>query len=262
MAYNLTDPQKDLLRWMVQENRAGRLPDEFHVHWTEEIGGITLEHQVQGNHPEITAGALDALEATSLLIGTPSIQTQRSQSDRPGGSPKFTERQFEIGRRVVITARAAEAVNSDFDAPDESFMTQLTPLSDTSNLDTELNERCLPPLRTGSSNPKMWDTSVRTAVVILEERLRDVGGIADPERIGRGLVNDVFAANGTLADRFTKSEREGYRDLYAGIVGVFRNVYGHRIVDPTPEDAGAFIVFVNLLLKRLEDLREETDMTF
>jgi hypothetical protein len=108
----------------------------------------------------------------------------------------------------------------------------------------------------------MWDTSVRTAVVILEERLRDVGGIADPERIGRGLVNDVFAANGTLADRFTKSEREGYKDLYAGIVGVFRNVYEHRIVDPTPEDAGAFIVFVNLLLKRLEDLREETDMTF
>ena len=67
-------------------------------------------------------------------------------------------------------------------------------------------------------------------------------------------MNSVFAANGTLADRFTKSEREGYRDLYAGIVGVFRNVYGHRIVDPTPEDAGAFIVFVNLLLKRLEDL--------
>jgi Protein of unknown function (Hypoth_ymh) len=238
---------------MVQENRAGRLPDEFHVHWTEEIGGIILEHQVQRNHPEITAGALDTLEATGLLIGTPSIQTQRSQ---------FTERPFEIGRRVVITARAAEAVDSDFDAPDESFMTQLTPLSDTSNLDTELNERCLPPLRTGSSNPKMWDTSVRTAVVILEERLRDVGGIADPERIGRGLVNDVFAANGPLADRFTKSEREGYRDLYAGIVGVFRNVYGHRIVDPTPEDAGSFIVFVNLLLKRLEDLREETDMTF
>src|SRR5215208_1485956 len=237
---------------MVQENRAGRLPDEFHVHWTEEVGGLILEHQVQGNHPEIMAGALDALEATGLLIGTLSIQTPRSQSGHPGGSPKFTERQFEIGRRAVITARAAEAVDSDFDAPDESFMTQLTPLSDTSNLDTELYERCLPPLRTGSSNPKMWDTSVRTAVVILEERLRDVGGIADQERIGRGLVNDVFAANGTLADR----------DLYTGIVGVFRNVYGHRIVDPTPEDAGAFIVFVNLLLKRLEDLREETDVTF
>ena len=140
-------------------------------------------------------------------------------------------------------------------------MRQLTPLSDTSNLDLELNERSVPPLRTGSSNPKMWDTSFRTAVVILEERLRDVGGIAVPESIGRGLVNDVVAVNGTLADRFSGSESEGYRDLYAGIVGVFRNVYGHRVVDPTPEDAGAFIVFVNLLLERLEVLRE-TDMTF
>jgi hypothetical protein len=243
---------------MVQENRAGRLSDEFRVHWMEEVDGLILEYQGQGGHPEITAGALDALEATGLLIGTPSIQTIRSQSGSPN-KPKFKERQSEIGRMVVITARAAEAVDSDFDAPDESFMTQLTPLSDTSNLDDELNERCLPPLRTGSSNPKMWDTSVRTAVVILEERLRNVGGIADPERIGRHLVNDVFAANGTLADRFTKSEREGYRDLYAGIVGVFRNVYGHRLVDPTPEEAGAFIVFVNLLLKRLEDLRKEAD---
>jgi hypothetical protein len=94
VAYNLTYPQKDLLRWMVQENRAGRLPDEFHVHWTEESGGIILEHQVQGNHPENTAGTLDALEATGLLIGTPTIQTQRSQSGRPGGRPKFTELDF------------------------------------------------------------------------------------------------------------------------------------------------------------------------
>jgi hypothetical protein len=88
VAYNLTDPQKDLLRWMVQENRAGRLPDEFHVHWPEEIGGIILEHQVQGNHPEITAGALDALEATGLLIGTPSIQTQEVDRSSQRGSSK------------------------------------------------------------------------------------------------------------------------------------------------------------------------------
>jgi hypothetical protein len=258
VAYNLTNPQKDLLRWMVQENRAGRLLDEFHVHWLEEFGGLILEYQDQGDYPQITQGALDSLEAAGLLIGIPNIQTRTSQSGTVK-KPKFTESRSELGRRVVITARAAEAVDSDFDAPDESFMTQLTPLSDTSNLDDELNERCLPPLMTGSSNPKMWDTSVRTAVVILEERLRDVGGIADSERIGRGLVNDVFGANGSMAGRFTSSERDGYRDLYSGIVGVFRNVYAHRIVDPTPEEAGAFIVFVNLLLKRLEDLREEAE---
>jgi Protein of unknown function (Hypoth_ymh) len=51
------------------------------------------------------------------------------------------------------------------------------------------------------------------------------------------------------------SERQGYRDLYAGIVGAFRNPSAHRLVDPSPEEGGAFIVFVNLLLSKLEALR-------
>jgi hypothetical protein len=46
--------------------------------------------------------------------------------------------------------------------------------------------------------------------------------------------------------------------LYAGVVGAFRNRYAHRLIDPLPEDGGAFIVFVNLLLKMLEDLRPPT----
>jgi hypothetical protein len=69
-------------------------------------------------------------------------------------------------------------------------------------------------------------------------------------------VNDVFGTNGTLASKFTvASEREGYRDLYAGIVGAYRNPFAHRLIDPSPEEGGAFIVFVNLLLKKLEALR-------
>jgi len=92
--------------------------------------------------------------------------------------------------------------------------------------------------------------------VILEERLRDVGGVSDPGRVGRELVNDLFGQSGTLAAKFSNdSERQGYRDLYAGVVGAFRNPYAHRLVDPIPEDGGAFVVFVNLLLKKLEDLR-------
>jgi hypothetical protein len=43
--------------------------------------------------------------------------------------------------------------------------------------------------------------------------------------------------------------------LYAGTIGAFRNPSAHRLIDPTPEEGGAFIVFVNLLLKKLEDLR-------
>lgn len=91
--------------------------------------------------------------------------------------------------------------------------------------------------------------------MVLEERIRRAAGIADPGRTGRDLVNDVFGGKGTLAGRFeSESERNGYRDLYTGVVGVFRNRYAHRLVDPTPEDGGALIVFVNLLLKMTDDL--------
>lgn len=138
-----------------------------------------------------------------------------------------------------------------------SFVKHLSPLADVTNLDDEIKHRCLPSLGAGSADPKMWDTAVRTAVVVLEERLRDVGGISDESIIGRDLVNKVFGDKGTLADELSnKPEQQGYREIYAGTVGVFRNRYAHRLVDPTPEDGGTFIIFVNLLLKMLEELRQ------
>ena len=155
-----------------------------------------------------------------------------------------------------MLGKAYEAVDSDFSAPDVSFVKHLTPLADVTNLDAELKQRWLPILGAGSVDPKLWDSVVRTAGVILEERPRDVGGITNPSRTGRDLVNDVFGTRGTLLAKIPNdSERQGYQDVYAGIVGVFRNPYAHRLVDPTPEDGGAFVLFVNLLLKTLEDLR-------
>ena len=83
-----------------------------------------------------------------------------------------------------------------------------------------------------------------------------MGSITDPNRTGRDLVNDVFGDRGTLTSKFPiQSERIGYRELYSGIVGAFRNPSAHRFIDPLPEEGGAFIVFVNLLLKKLEELR-------
>lgn len=159
--------------------------------------------------------------------------------------------QHESRRRCTLTGRAYEAVDTDFNAPDISFIKYLTPLGDLDGFDEELKQRCLPILGASNANPRMmWDSAVRTLGVILEERLHDVGSISDPNQTGRDLVNDVFGKNGTLASKFTvASERDGYRELYAGIVGAFRNPSAHRLIDPSPEEGGAFIVFVNLLLK-------------
>lgn len=252
MPYNLTEGQKNLVRWMVQENRAGNLPNEFSILWTT---GDSIIAQYEGDQPELIRGDLDAIDSADLVISDVSydIKTSRYGSSK---RPKFRERQVERSRRCRLTAKAYEAVDSGFDTPDTSFITQLTPLADVTNLDDELKRRCLPILGAGSADPMMWDSAVRTAGVILEARLREVGGIHDMDRVGRQLVNDVFGDKGSLASKFAvPSERLGYRELYSGVVGAFRNPSAHRVVDPTPEEGGAFIVFVNLLLKRLEDLR-------
>jgi len=250
MPYNLTENQKDIVRWMVQDTRAGNLPEEFHVVWIVGAGGEIVERP--GEHPELTKGALDALHTAGLIMSNIRYETKMYKT----GSTLQQVESEESGWRCTLTARAFEAVDSDFDAPDTDFVRHVTPLADVTNLDDELKQRVLLILGAGSADPKLWDSAVRTAGVILEERLREVGGIADAGRVGQDLVNGVFGKSGTLASRFSlDAERQGYRDLYAGVVGAFRNPYAHRLMDPVPEDGGAFIVFINLLLKMLEDLR-------
>lgn len=243
MNYNLTDRQKDLVRWLVDAVRAGQLSEEFTVVWSQ--GGSTvLEFHGDGSPPEFTEGALDALSHADLLHCRP--HTKVSSSGRL----------FEASRGCTLAGTAYTAVDRDFDTPDTSFIRYLTPLADVPGFDSEIQQRCLPTLGTGGANPANWDTALRNCRAILEERLRDVGGISDASRVGRDLVNAVFGKSGALTPKFANdAEREGYRDLYAGIVGAFTNPSGHRFIDPTPEDGGAVLLFVNLLLAKLESLR-------
>lgn len=243
--YNLTDNQKAILRWIVQQIRDGQLSEEFFIAW------------LGSGRPRILGYSGEADKDTLAMMG-PGMFDVLASNDLVLCTIRYGETGYEDGRRCTVTGKAFEAVDSDFDTPDTSFVRHLTPLADVTNLDTEIKQRCLPILGAGGIDPKMWDSVVRTAGVILEERLRDVGNIADRSRVGRELVNDVFGQSGTLAAHFSQdAERQGYRDMYAGMVGVFRNPYAHRLVDPTPEDGGSFVVFINLLLKMLEDLRDE-----
>ncbi len=253
MGYGLTVSQQDLARWMVGAVRDEVIAEEFLVAW---ISGTGIIMDAKGEHPEITKGALDALDAAGLVVTDANFETVTSMSNSLRRKDRSTQR--ERSRRCTLTGRAFAAVDSDFGAPDTSFVRHLTPLAEETNLDPELKQRCLPMLGAGSADPALWDSAARVALVVLEERIRRAAGIGDPNRSGRDLVNDAFGKRGTMVDRFeSDGEREGYRDLYAGVVGVFRNRYAHRLVDPAPEDGGALIVFVNLLLKMTDDLKQE-----
>ncbi len=240
--YNLTDNQKQVIKYIVEEIEKNNLSEEFIVSWnfegTKIFPGngkerINLEKNSQIN---ISRGVLEALKEAQMIVYT---FVHNSQDHY----------------RCTITGKAYDAVQSNFNEPDTSFIKYITPLADVNNLDNELKTRCLPILGAGSSDTTLWDSAVRTAGVILEERLRKKGSISDPNITGQGLVNKIFSKNGTLASKFTiDSERQGYRDLYAGIIGAYRNPSAHRLIDPTPEEGGAFIIFVDLLLKKLDNL--------
>jgi len=123
---------------------------------------------------------------------------------------------FDVGevRHCTLTGKAYEAVDSNFAAPDRCFGRHRTPLADITTLESESKDRCLPMLGAGAADPKLWVSAVRTAGVILEERLRSVGRITDGQVIGRDLVNRVFGMRGTLAAKFAnEAERESHRDV-------------------------------------------------
>src|ERR1700757_3464071 len=126
--YNLTNRQKDLLRWLVQQVREEKLPEEFSITWRS--GGKGFISVWKGGSeediPTVTQGALNALEAAGLLLCNIEYYTAYSMKT-------------EISRKCTLLGKAYEAVDSGFNAPDTSFVKHLTPLADITNLDAELN---------------------------------------------------------------------------------------------------------------------------
>ena len=245
--YNLTDDQKKQAKWLVENVKAGNLDENFQIWWVKTLeksypeAGFTDYKGTKDelDNVDLTQGSLKALSANNLLLYQVTSLSPLEAWD------------------CTLTGNIYVAVDSGFNSPDSSFIDYLTPpLANPSGFDEELARRCFPILTTGGSNPDSWDTAVRNAGVVLEERLHIIGSITDPTKIGRDLVNAVFGRNGTLASKFlVDPEREGYRELYCGIVGAFRNPSAHRFIDHSPEEGGALLVFVNLLLKKLENLR-------
>jgi hypothetical protein len=177
------------------------------------------------------------------------------------GAPE-AERDHDRKIQFLLSLREQEinrnkAAGSDLGDPDLSAIPHLIPLTEVKHLDPELWERCRFSLSSGGDDPKAWDKAVRTATVVLEERLRKLGKTESINRdaTGEGIVNIIFAGkNPVLAGKLDQKQLKAYRDLYAGMMAVFRNPYAHRIIDPSPEVGGAIIAFVDLLLKTLNDI--------
>lgn len=117
-----------------------------------------------------------------------------------------------------------------------------------SGLDEELLRRSGPLIHMDK-----FDEAVRSAFVLLEERLREM--IDGEGMTGTRLANEAFNPDkGPLARQLghTQAEREGLRELYSGAFKLFRNPTAHSVVGYSAAEGKAIIGLVNLMLQMLE----------
>ena len=110
-------------------------------------------------------------------------------------------------------------------------------------LDEELLHRCGHLIHMGA-----FDEAVRSAFVLLEERLREA--TKQEGMTGSALANHAFKSDGPLAKLLahSESERQGLRELYSGAFKLFRNPTAHGVVNYSDAEGKVIIGLVNLLL--------------
>lgn len=119
-------------------------------------------------------------------------------------------------------------------------------------LDPELVQRCGQLIRA-----EAFDEAVRSAFVLLEERLRKALG--EDGLTGTRLSDKAFnPQNGPLSKLLgrTGAEREGLRELYSGSFKLFRNPTAHGVVGYSPAEGKAIIGLVDLMLRILKRAEE------
>jgi uncharacterized protein (TIGR02391 family) len=119
-------------------------------------------------------------------------------------------------------------------------------------IDDELLSKCGNLLHLGA-----YDEAVRSAFVLLEERLREMMG--KESMTGADLASAAFnSKDGPLSKLLGKnlSEREGLRELYSGAFKVFRNPSAHSAVGYDSSDGKEIVSLVNLLLRILKQAEQ------
>lgn len=134
-----------------------------------------------------------------------------------------------------------KAENVGFDLPPE--------IQSSERLDKELQRRVVTEFES-----KHFQSSVRTAFTVLEERVRELGEYSETE-YGTGLIQKAFHPDeGKLVFGETNGEREGVMFLYRGAFQALRNPASHRFIESVDEDYARDAIYtVNLLLRLLHE---------
>lgn len=120
----------------------------------------------------------------------------------------------------------------------------------TAGFDEELRQRCARFIQRGE-----FDSAVRKAFILLEERLRQM--LDSPGLTGTQLANLGFNPRNGLLARYlssNESEREGLRELYSGAFKYFRNQAAHKDAGYSAVEGRAIVSFINLLLLMLYEI--------
>lgn len=154
---------------------------------------------------------------------------ERDESDEGGGKTRFE--------------RAAEAERRSLERSKSSFA-QESP----NGFDDELANRCLP-----KYEDEHHQSVVRTALLILEERVRDMGDFS-VDTTGSNLMEEAFNPDGgPLAFGETRDEELGAQFLFTGAIKTLRNPASHRTLEEADEEYARDVLHtVNLLLRFIE----------
>jgi len=98
-----------------------------------------------------------------------------------------------------------------------------------------------------------YQSSVRTAFRVLEERIREEGGFPQ-DSVGMGMAQDAFSTDdGPLTFADVGAEQRGWMFLFSGGFGALRNPPSHRDEDSIDQHRAMQILhFVDMLLEVLE----------
>jgi uncharacterized protein (TIGR02391 family) len=101
-----------------------------------------------------------------------------------------------------------------------------------------------------------YDIAIFAAFRALENMVREVCRYPN-KAIGVKLMRDAFELKtGALTDRTLESgEQEAMSNVYAGVMGLFKNPASHRLNAFTnAEQAVSLVLFANYLINQVEDL--------